>query len=165
MKKIVYLLCVLSLVFSLAACGSDKKEDKSAKKEYLSEKEITKAFSDPDSYSGKYIKITGQVFGDVEYDDEGVYFQMYEDPEGYKNNAVIGYDDPDFEVKDGDYVIIDGIISGTFDGENAFGGSVSALKIVANKIEVSSYAEVMSPSVKTIEPLMVIRITYHHLTD
>lgn len=156
MKRFLSLFLALGLILGVTACGSndskdDKESEKSSKKEYVDEKDISKVYSNPDKYKGKYIKLTGKVFMPPEKDDDGVYFQMWEDPENNDHNTVVGYESKDFDVKEGDFVAIDGKIDGVFKGKNSFGGSVDALQITATSIELTSYSEVVSPTLKEVE--------------
>ena len=118
--------------------------------DYLSEDEIQYIYSDPKKYRGKHVMISGIVFGAPETDGEGIYFQMFQDAVNNENNTVIGYQG-DVSIKDGDYIIVDGIVKDVYEGENAFGGSVIAPAILADDIKISSYQDVVSPTEKTID--------------
>lgn len=149
MKKVLSVFMCIGLMIGLVGCGSSESKG-SAKKEYVSEKDIKKVYSDPEKYEGKYIKVSGQVFLEPETDDDAIYFQMFADPENSNLNTLVSYNKTEFEINDGDYVEIDGRITGGFDGENAFGGSVSAVKVIANKVKKSSYINVVSPTIKEV---------------
>ena len=73
-QKICGLLAMLLL---LSGCGSSTPADTSP----MSEDEITQMYSDPDSFKGRTLELYGRVFNEPEYDDDGVYFQMWGDPE------------------------------------------------------------------------------------
>lgn len=118
--------------------------------EYVDASDFAKVYSDADAYKGKGMQFTGQVFS-VEEDEDGIYLQVYEDLENYDHNTVVGYPGNDIEVKEDDYVIIDGVIMGTLEGENMLGGTVTAPIIMANTLTISDYITVVSPSIKTLE--------------
>lgn len=147
MKKKLFLL-IIAITVLLSACGSKEANSNSTEKEYVDEGSIASVYSDTDSYVGKYIKVTGQVFGSPESDEDGIYFQMYADPENYNLNTVVQFKSTDLSLADGDYVVVDGRIVDTYKGENMMGGSISAVAIDALSVEKSSYINVVSPTLK-----------------
>ena len=154
MKKIIAFLLCMVLCVGLVGCGGDKDTAKKPeKKEYLTEDQINDLYSNPDKFKGKYVSLKGQVFGSPETEDDQVAFQMWGDPEGAEKNTIV-YCSKDLakDVKADSYVIITGKIDGIYEGTNAFGGSITAPQINAEKIEVSSYVDVISPTLKSVEP-------------
>lgn len=136
---------------------TQKESEVSEKKVYLKKDEIDKAYSDPESASGKFIKISGQVFGEPEKDENNIYFQMYADPKNQGKNTVVVFNENNIDVNSDDYVIVKGEIQGAFDYENAFGGQLSALQINATSVKKSSYAEAVDPAEKVVEPNIPIQ--------
>ena len=61
---------------------------------------------------------------------------MWADIEKSENNTIVYIMDKDFDVKQDDYVRIVGKVGDAFEGENAFGGTVSAPTIIAKEYEV-----------------------------
>lgn len=151
MKKVLSLVLCLGLVLGIAGCGNSNKQKEQNKKEYVSKKDINKVYSNPEEYAGMYIKLTGKVFTQPEVDD-GIYFQMWANPKNNDLNTIVQYSNTDFELKEDDYVSVDGLILGENDGENAFGGSISSLKIKATNVKISSYIDVVSPTIKKVTP-------------
>lgn len=149
MKKLWKVVVMLCLCSSLVACssGSSKSESKA---EYVDEKDIAKVYTNPDKYKGKYIKITGQLISSPEKDNEDIAFQMFGDPKNGEMNTIVRFNDAELDIKSDDYVIVDGEIAGGYEGENGFGGAVNALLVRAKSVKVSSYAEVMAPTIKEI---------------
>lgn len=154
-------ICVLLSVFS--GCGNTSSASNSADtddssivsengKEYIDETQIDAMFTSPDDFKGQYVKLTGMIFATPEYDDEGVYVQMFADPENSANNVIIKYANPNIKLNNGDYISIDGYIKGEFKGENAFGGEVLAPKIVADTLNIVSRNDVIAPTLKEISP-------------
>ena len=117
----------------------------------LKGKNIKKVYSDPGSYKDYCVEITGQVFGGVDYDDGIIALQMWGDPVNNDRNTIVYIYDEDFEVEDGDYLKIKGIIAGEFKGENMMGGKISALEVDAVEAEVIDYIEAVAPANKTVE--------------
>ena len=85
-QKICGLLAMLLL---LSGCGSSTPTDTSP----MSEDEITQMYSDPDSFKGRTLELYGRVFNEPEYDDDGVYFQMWGDPENGERNTIVACKD------------------------------------------------------------------------
>ena len=108
-QKICGLLAMLLL---LSGCGSSTPTDTSP----MSEDEITQMYSDPDSFKGRTLELYGRVFNEPEYDDDGVYFQMWGDPENGERNTIVACKDTSLKLQDDDYVHILGSVSGKHEG-------------------------------------------------
>lgn len=163
MKKLIpiIILILFCTIITLTSCGTNQtsSNDNQAVSETdntgsneppLSDIEIQQMYSDPDAFKGRAVMLTGAVFAQVDRDDDAIYFQMNQDIENYDNNTVVAYQDPSFELSDGDYVRLTGIVQGAFEGENAFGGTVTAPQILADKCEVVDYKEAVVPTLKEI---------------
>ena len=124
-------------------------------KVYLTDSEIDKAYSSPDSYTYKYMKISGVVFGEPEVDEDYVYFQMYGDATNYEKNTLV-VAPKGTKVKENDYVVVDGMISGSYDYDNYFGATITSLLLQAENVSESNYIDVVSPSLKTLKPNLSI---------
>ena len=141
-QKICGLLAMLLL---LSGCGSSTPTDTSP----MSEDEITQMYSDPDSFKGRTLELYGRVFNEPEYDDDGVYFQMWGDPENGERNTIVACKDTSLKLQDDDYVHILGSVSGKHEGENALGSKITAPAIVADSVEVVTYQEACAPTLYT----------------
>lgn len=155
-KKIMAILLIATMSLSLAACGgssdsSDKKEKKEEKKEYVSESEIAEVFSNPDKFKGKYIKLSGKIFNGPDKDEDYVAYQAWHDTENSDKDFVFGIEGDDSFAID-DYIMVDGIISGTFEGENMLGGTVTCPIINADSVEKLSYIDAVVPTINEITP-------------
>lgn len=148
-KIIAILMAVLAATFMLAGCGSS--ESKPAEKVYVEESEIDGALSDGDSYKGKYINIAGKVFN-VDKDGEDLALQVWYDVENADQDFIV-YASKDLagSVKEDDFIRVDGEITGTFTGENAFGGEVSCMIVTADTLDVGGYDEIYAPAESTKE--------------
>lgn len=149
---------MLVLSLGLAACGSSDESttkvpasEKSAETKTISEGDIAKLYTSPKKYKDFNYSFIGKVFITPEKDDDGVYLQVYADPQNSEHNTIVAFEDPDFEVNDGDYVKIDGIVKDEFKGENMLGGSVIAPLITAKSIEVISYVDAVAPTIETLK--------------
>jgi len=107
--------------------------------------------SDPESHEGAKVDITGQIFTAPEIVEGDTAFQMYADPENLEwNTAVLTQgNDPDLDVDD--YVHVVGSVAGQMEGENLMGGTVTAVMVEADEVDVVSGVEAVDPTQKTME--------------
>lgn len=146
-KHLAIIMALFAALFILGSCGSSEP----AEKVYLEDSEIDAALNDGDSYKGKYINIVGKVFS-VEKDGDTIALQAWYDPET-ANQQFIVYADKELaaDVKEEDYIKVEGEITGTFTGENMLGGEVSAMMINAEALETGGYDEIYAPAESTKE--------------
>ncbi len=146
-KHVAIMLALFAAVFFMAGCGSSEP----AEKVYLEDSEIDAALSDGDSYKGKYINISGKVFS-IDKDGDTTAMQVWYDVENAEQQFIV-YADKEIagSVKEDDFVRVDGKITGTFTGENYFGGEVTALMIEAESLEVGGYDDIYAPAESTKE--------------
>lgn len=148
-KHIAIIMAVFAAIFFFGGCGST--ETAPEDRVYLEENEIDAALSDGDSYKGKYINIAGKVFN-VDKDGDTVAMQVWYDADN-ANQQFIVYADKEMagSVKEDDFIKVDGKITGTFTGENYFGGEIKALMIEAESLEVGGYDDLYAPAESTKE--------------
>lgn len=155
-RRIMSLLMTTVLAISLIACssgnssGSQSKETE--KKEYIQDSQIADLFTNPDNFEGKYVKLSGKIFTAPEKDGDKIALQAWHDPSNANNNFIVHYTSENETFNQDDYILVDGKIEGTFEGENAFGGKVTAPLIYADTIEVQSYMDAVVPTIKEIVP-------------
>ena len=161
MRKLMILVSLIVATVILGACGdseSSSSNSKEAKKTEdiktkgkLKEGDYEKLYSDPKKYKGYELEITGKVFAEPEQDEKGTYIQLWADPENAEKNTLVAINDSKFKVKTDDYVKVEGIIKDEFEGENAFGGIITAPIVLAKKIEVVDYLTAVSPTLKEVK--------------
>lgn len=150
MKKILSLFLVLGLCFSLVGCsGSD--EDKKVSEAYLTESEISDMYSNPEKYVGRKVKLSGVVFTAPDTDGDSMGFQIWGDPKNSDLNTVI-YAKKSEKINIDDYIVIEGIVTEKFEGENAYGGIIEAPAINATKIEKVDAQDILAPTTKEVTP-------------
>lgn len=113
--------------------------------------EIKTLYTNPEQFKSHCVEITGKVFTAPEYDDDGVAVQMWGDIEKSENNTIVYIADKNFKVNQDDYLHIVGLVGDKFEGENAFGGKVSAPTITAKEYKVIDHKDALAPTVKTID--------------
>lgn len=117
----------------------------------MKDSEIKSLYTTPENFKDYCVEIIGKVFTAPEYTDDGVALQMFADHKNSENNTIVYISDKDFEVKDGDYVKIIGIVGEPFEGENAFGGVITAPTVAAREYSVISYQDAVVPTTKSID--------------
>ncbi len=157
-KKLVVLLLAATMSLSVVACGGEidtvakVEEQEKEKIEYIEDSEIADFFTNPDKYKGKYVKLSGKVFADPEKNGDEIALQAWHNPENSSNNFITYYKGDNAKINQGDYIMVDGKIGGEFEGENAFGGTVTAPMLEATSIEVLSYIDAVTPTIAEIVP-------------
>ena len=118
--------------------GNNDTESSETPAEPLSDSEIKRMYSNPSDYIGSTVELVGVIFGGVDYDGDGIYFQMWADPENIDYNTVVAYFAPELTLEDGQYIRISGTVIDVFEGENMMGGQIVAPAIQADTLEVIS---------------------------
>ena len=146
-KHLAIIMALVAAICLLAGCGSSEP----AEKVYIEDSEIDAALSDGDSYKGKYINVAGKVFS-IDKDGDTVAMQAWYDVESGEQQFIV-YADKEMagSVKEDDFIKVDGMISGTFTGENYFGGEITAMTIDAESIEIGGYDDIYAPAESTKE--------------
>lgn len=160
------LLCALAIL-GLAACGgsegsgsatsspteSERQEGSSTTAQSTSEHFTLDNWSlldsDPDAYEGSSVEVVGRIFQNPERDSDGVYFQMWADPTESDYNTIVAFPDSALVLSNGDYVRVLGEVKGAYEGENAFGASLTAVTVLASSVEVVDATEAAPPALAT----------------
>jgi hypothetical protein len=106
----------------------------------------------PGGFEGRSAKgITGKVFV-LERDAESLALQMYTDDEYGDGNTVVGVLETDADgVQEDDFVRVSGTIGPAFNGENAFGASLTLPTMRADSVEVITPLEAAPAPVATTQ--------------
>ncbi|RST71981.1 DUF4352 domain-containing protein [Siminovitchia acidinfaciens] len=156
-KAFLYIIAIVVIV--LAGCGESKttggnsdspKKEKTSETKLLTKEEFEKMYSDPKKYKGSTVDFYAKVFVEPERDGDGTYLQAYANNND-ERNTIIGIEDPDFDIAEGDIIHVKGKIKDVFEGENAFGAQITAPAILADTIEKADYQTAFSPTEETIE--------------
>lgn len=152
-KWIIILPIIILLVIGVVAIVVKSKNGKPAnsledieKLKSSVRKDLTYAqvVSDPEKYKGAVVQWGAKVFTQPEKDEKGIYFQAFEG--GDDNNFAVAYADPNFQIKEDDFAIITGEITGKFKGTNAFGAKLEIPAIKALHIEAGTRNNVVAPA-------------------
>lgn len=158
-KRIVTLMLAGMMALSMTACGEradskttdTKQESREQEKVYIQENEITDLFANPNKYKGKYVKLSGKIFNKPENDGKNIAYQTWHDISSSDKDFIFFLDNDDSLNAD-DYVMVDGKITGSFTGENAFGTKMECPEIEAVNVEKLSYIDAVVPTIKEIAP-------------
>lgn len=152
MKKNLLIAALLMFaVFLMTGCNSGF--GKEADKTPLTATEIKQMYSDPDAFKGRYIEISGRVFGNVQKDSVGVNFQMWQNPSDRSGNTLVSMDDPYLDVSENDFVIVKGTVKGIYKKENGFSGGGPGVIIHAEFVEVSDQQIPVVPATKLVKKI------------
>lgn len=111
--------------------------------EAVPESEIEYVYSNPEKYEGRKVTLKGQVSDSVEKTENGISFTIYANPSSIKNSAKIYTDNSELNIKDDDYVIVEGIVVESSYGE---GFNMDDVVIKADKVTKSNYIDVVEPT-------------------
>lgn len=142
MKKI---LSILTIAFLLVGCGGIANYDP---ENLMNSNEIKSMFSSPDNYKNKSIKITGKIFTEPQKDDTHWALQLWHNPKEFSESFIVYIDSTEESFKEGEYLEIQGVVGGAFEGENLMGGKITAPIINAANIKKSTYKDIMSPTIR-----------------
>ncbi|MBO8177157.1 MAG: DUF4352 domain-containing protein [Bacillus sp. (in: Bacteria)] len=160
MKKALLTFIFAALSLSLAGCGEETSttdganeaasEVSESKGTLLSADEFEKMFSDPKKYKGSKVEFYGRIFVEPERDSDGTYLQVFANNNS-ERNTIIMIEDPNVDVAMDDIIHVRGTVKDAFEGENAFGGVITAPMILADSIEKTDYQTAFAPAKQTIE--------------
>src|SRR5215210_4474614 len=108
-------------------------------------------FANPDEHRGATVDVTGQLLDSPESQGNQVAFQMWADPVKVDWNTIVRTDKKALRLGTDDYAHVRGTVLGSFEGQNAFGGDVSAVEVEAEEVERVDAMAAIDPTLKTVE--------------
>ena len=122
-----------------------------ASQDTFTNENYSELYSDPDAHEGARVNVAGQLLERPEdYEDE-LAFQMFVDMENADWNTIVYTDQTNLDLDSDDYVRVEGEVLGAFEGENAFGGSITAPSVQASKVSTISVGQAIDPAQKVVE--------------
>jgi hypothetical protein len=97
------------------------------------------------------VDITGQLLDNPEKQGNVVAFQMWADPVKFDRNTLVRTDQQALGLRTDSYVHVRGTVLGSMEGENAFGGTVSAVEVEAEEVERVEAVDAIDPTLKSVE--------------
>ena len=107
--------------------------------------------ANPDEHKGATVDVTGQLLDNPENQGDQVAFQMWADPVKVNWSTIVRTDKKALRFSTDDYVHVRGTVVGSLEGENAFGGAVSAVEVEADEVERAEAVDAVDPTLKTLE--------------
>lgn len=141
-KKKWYIGCAITALL-LVGCGDDSssssketsvEEEKKSNVKVLATEDFNKMYTSPKDYKDYEVTYTGQLLFTPEVDEDGIYLQIYADPENSDLNTIVYYPDSTFEIEEEDYVKVTGTVKDEFTGENLMGGELTMPMIEATNL-------------------------------
>jgi hypothetical protein len=156
--KIAFITIILAVILIFGGCSSSENKEETVGNETfkfdenkaLSAEEFSTIYDASTPFKGSSVDLYGQVFY-LEKTTEGVALQVNVNMGNRQDHIIAYHFDPNSDIKENEFVHIQGVIGDVYEGENAMGGTLSYPTISTYKVEKSSYAEVFSPAVKSIE--------------
>lgn len=158
-KTLLALLTTATLVLSVGCSSSsqetstktESKQEVKKETKVWKQEDMQKVITDPNAYKGDTVEYYAKVFIEPERDKKGVYLQAFALNKGADGSTIIAFNDPNFQVKNGDIIYVKGVVTKEFKGENLMGGEVTAPVIEAKELKISDYATAFAPAKKTVE--------------
>jgi hypothetical protein len=110
-----------------------------------------KLVANPDEHRGATVDVNGQLLDNPEKQGDVVAFQMWADPVKVDWSTIVRTDKEALGLRTNSYVHVRGTVLGSFEGENAFGGTVSAVEVEADEVERVEAVDAIDPTLKTVE--------------
>jgi hypothetical protein len=107
--------------------------------------------ANPNEHVGDKVDITGQLLDNPENQGNDVAFQMWADPVKIDWSTIVRTDRSALKFRTDDYVHVSGTVLGEMEGQNAFGGTVSAVEVEADNVERVGAMAAVDPTQKTVE--------------
>jgi hypothetical protein len=108
--------------------------------------------ANPEEQVGAKVDITGQLLDNPEKQGNEIAFQMWADPVKVDWSTIVLTNDEDaLGLRTNSYVHVRGTVLGEMEGENAFGGMVSAVEVEADEVERVEAVDAVDPTQKTVE--------------
>lgn len=108
-------------------------------------------YSDPDAHEGGERGRRRAASGEAEDTGEELAFQMFADPENSEWNTIVYTDQTDLNLDTDDYVRVQGEVLGAFEGENAFGASLTTPAVQASDFSTVSAGQAIDPATEVRE--------------
>lgn len=149
------LMLVIFSSFIFIGCSSDNASSSSTqntKEEVpVPANEFYQVYANPKEYKGRTVEFYGKVFVEPENDSGGTYLQVFTLNQAPDGNTIVGIEDANLDIYQGDIVYVKGVVGDVHEGTNMFGATIEAPSILATSVEKSDYATTFAPAIKVIE--------------
>lgn len=115
--------------------------------------ELDQIYSSPKKYTHRRVVVKGQVYN-VQKTKKGIRFDLCSELLSINKISTVYYESKDVNIKDEDYVIVDGVILGE---DDVYDINLSYVSIKATNVINSNYINVFSPTIKTYQVNQTIK--------
>lgn len=162
MKRTLCFLLAAIMALALVGCGGEEGASVDGDASYtednlLTSEETANMFNNVEDYVGRSVNLYGEIFNEVPSDDSGTFFQMFCDPEKAEKDVMV-FVDGGYTVETDNIVLVKGVVTDSYTGDNAFGGEVTCPLISAKSVEDATYADAFAPALKTVKPGVKLEI-------
>ena len=102
--------------------------------------------ADPDEHAGADVDVIGQLLDNPESNGDEVAFQVWADPNKVDWSTIVHADEGALGLRTDNYVHVRGQVLGEMEGENAFGGTVTAVEVDAHEVERVEGVDAIDPT-------------------
>lgn len=148
---LLFLLAVAGALLAGGSGGSGGVVGNAGSGETFTRKNYGVLVANPNEHIGAKVDITGQLLDNPENQGNEVAFQMWADPVKIDWSTIVRTDRSALKFRTDDYVHVSGTVLGEMEGENAFGGTVSAVEVDADNVERVGAMAAVDPTQKTVE--------------
>lgn len=162
MRRVKYLIAMLTavlMIFAFCACGGggsgtagkagDGDREDQTGGEPIKGDEIAELYTNPDAFAGRTYEFTAKAW-DIGKDGKTLYLTVYQDIKNFDNTTVVIYENADIKVKSDDYVRVEGVVEGAFEGTDNYVSGLDEPAVKASKVEVIDVVDAF-PADKTVE--------------
>ena len=138
---IIALVCLIVLIILARLVGGggggSTEGSKQASARTFTSENYAELATDPGSFRGASVNVEGRLLRNPEVKGSETSFQMFADPKNSEWNTIVHTDSAPGGLSQGDTVAVTGTVKGARTGENAFGGTVKAVEVDADSVELT----------------------------
>lgn len=118
----------------------------------LHQEDVSNLFVEASNYIGQSIELNGLIFAPPELKHTSTLYKVFTDPLNTTDVVYLVIDGNNHEYVNGDYISFNGVVKSVFEGSDPFGYNLVAPVISAHSITMSTYEDVVSPTIKEVRP-------------
>lgn len=135
----IVVIAVLAIVILAMLFGSSEPSPEVAARTFT-DSDYAELATDPAAFEGASVNVEGELLGSPEVRSGETSFQIYADEENFEWNTIVHTDSAPIGLGSNDLVRVRGKVAGAFEGENAFGATITAVEVDADSVEVINEA-------------------------
>lgn len=148
--SLVGLVIVVVIIVAIFGGGGNQSASSQHSSEVFTKANYGRLVSNPDAHRGAKVDVAGQLLASPQANGSDLDFQMFADPINSDWDTVVHIKSTNMNLKENDYVHVKGTVNGSYSGQNAFGGDVSAVEVDATDVKPVSSVEAVDPTQKSV---------------